>query len=414
MSSPSAYDLLRRPELAWFIVLRLTTAFASMIVSTSVGWHVYDITGRALDLGYVGLVQFIPQLLLFPIAGTLVDRLDRRAILAFVGVAYGANALVLAALATRALTSPAPIFATLVLMAVARTFSGPAAQAALPRLVAPRELPQAAAWSSTSFSVAGIAGPALGGFVYALGGPVAAYLTAVALLGVSLIAVARLPALPPPEHAKPPAFSEMLTGARFIAGQPILLAAISLDLFAVLLGGAVALLPVFAKDILHAGPAGLGWLRAAPALGAFTTAFLLAHRPLRRNVGPSLLMTVCGFGIATLLFSQATTLPTAMLALLLVGATDEISVFIRLNIVQLATPDAMRGRVAAAEFVFIGASNELGEMESGLAAALVGPVTAVALGGIGSVLVAGACAWASPALRRLDRFEDLLPAEPSP
>lgn len=411
MSTPSAYDVLRRPALAWFISLRFTTALASMIVSTAVGWHVYDLTGRAIDLGYVGLVQFIPQLLLFPIAGSLVDRVDRRLVLGFVGLCYIANALMLAALASRALTSPTPIFMTLVLMAVARTFSGPAAQSALPRLVPTHELPQAAAWSSSSFSVAGIMGPAVGGLIYAFGGPVLAYLVAATLLLGSLVAVSRLPSLPAPMRGVPPALREMLAGIRFIGSQPILLTAITLDLFAVLLGGAVALLPVFAKDVLHTGPEGLGLLRAAPAFGAATTAILLAHRPLQRRIGVSLLLTVAGFGFATMMFAASTSLPMAMFALLLVGATDEISVFIRLNIVQLATPDHMRGRVSAAEFVFIGASNELGEMESGLAAALLGPIPAIALGGLGSVIVAATCAAASPSLRQLDRFEDLLPEE---
>jgi MFS family permease len=377
------------------------------MTSVAVGWQIYDATGRAFDLGLVGLVQFIPQLLLFPVAGAVVDSLDRRRVLSAVSVCYLLCAGMLAALSTRPAPATVPIFAVLALLAVARTFSGPAAQATLPRLVTTEDLPVAVSWSSSSFSMAVVVGPALGGVAYALGGPTLSYLAAAACLIVALFATTRLPPVAPPKTGEPRSWRHMLEGIRFIRRKPILLAAMTLDLFAVLLGGAVALLPIYAKDILHAGPIALGVLRASPAIGATVTAVYLAHRPLQRAVGKTLLWTVAGFGLATLAFANATTLLPAALALACVGATDEVSVYIRMNIVQMSTPDALRGRVAAAEFVFIGASNELGEMESGFLAAWIGPVAAVTFGGVGAILVAATVAWLAPSLRTLNRIQDL-------
>jgi len=405
--SGDTYEVLKRPSLRWFLATRLLTTLGVQMVSVAVGWQVYERTGRVMDLGYIGLVQFIPQMLLFPIAGTVVDRTDRRRVLIGVTLCYLASALCLGWMAGLQEVNVGAILAVLMGLAVGRVFSGPASQATLPRLVPPEELPQAASWSSSFFSIAVVVGPGLGGLAYGFGGAQVAYWGAAMALSCAALCALQLPSVVAPGAGRPAGVGEMLAGMRFIFSKPILLAAVSLDLFAVLLGGAVALLPVFAKDILHAGPEALGVLRAAPAVGATVTALALAHRPLRSGIGRTLLVTVAAFGAATLLFAWSESLALSALALALVGATDEVSVFIRMNIVQLATPDEVRGRVSAAEFVFIGASNELGEMESGFLAAAIGPVAAAAAGGIGAMVVALVVAFASPALRKLERFEDL-------
>lgn len=407
--SGDTYEVLKRPSLRWFLATRLLTTLGVQMISVAVGWQVYARTGRVMDLGYIGLVQFIPQMLLFPIAGTVVDRTDRRWVLVGVTLCYLASALCLGWMAGMQEVNVSAILAVLMGLAVGRVFSGPASQATLPRLVPPEELPQAASWSSSFFSIAVVVGPGLGGLAYGFGGAQVAYWGAAAALSGAALCALQLPSVVAPAAGRPAGVGEMLAGMRFIFSKPILLAAVSLDLFAVLLGGAVALLPVFAKDILHAGPEALGVLRAAPAVGATVTALALAHWPLRVGIGRTLLVTVAAFGASTLLFAWSESLALSAVALALVGATDEVSVFIRMNIVQLSTPDEVRGRVSAAEFVFIGASNELGEMESGFLAAAVGPVAAAAIGGVGAMVVAVVVAVASPALRTLQRFEDLRP-----
>jgi MFS family permease len=403
-----ATDVLRLPALRWFLTTRLCMMMAMQILSVSVGWQVYTTTGRVLDLGLVGLVQFLPLLVLFPWAGAVVDRSDRRRVL----MAVAANGVVVSLLLSALSSSDTvtPVFAALVLLSMGRVFAGPASSATLPRLVSTDDLPRAASLSSLTFSVATVLGPALGGGAWAAWGPYGAYGLAAVLMATALGCASRLPEVRPTAIvASPDRAQELLAGLRFIRGQPILLSAITLDLFAVLFGGAVALLPVYARDILHAGPETLGLLRAAPAVGAGLTALGLAVRPIRRNVGRNLLIAVAGFGAATVLFALSTEVWLSLLALALIGATDAISVYARQNIVALATPDAVRGRVSAVEYVFIGASNELGELESGLAAAAIGPVAAAAAGGLASIAVVAGCAVLAPQLRDLDRFEDLLP-----
>jgi MFS family permease len=404
----STSELLALPRLRAFLAMRGLMATAMQIVSVAVGWQVYDQTGRALDLGLVGLVQFVPQLALFPFAGLMVDRVDRRRVALGVIAVWLTATSALAWLTASGAATREAIFATLILVAVGRTFAGPTGHALLPRMVDAEDLPRAASLSSTQFSLAVILGPALGGLVYGFAGAAATYALALALLLASIVAALTLPPVPPPPAS--PATSrvaELAAGMRFIFGHPILLAAMTLDLFAVLFGGAVALLPVFARDILGGGPEVLGILRAAPAFGAAAMGIRLSLRPIERNVGRTLLIAVTGFGIGTLLFAASRDLMWSALALALIGATDEISVVIRMNLVQLSTPDDMRGRVAAAEFVFIGASNELGELESGVAAALLGPVTAVALGGVGSLAVVGATTFLARELVAVDRWSDL-------
>ena len=405
MSTLAAF---RSPAFRRYQAARVLSILAMQGVSVAVGWQIYDLTHSALDLGLVGGVQFVPLLLLWPLTGTLADRFDRKSVLLGAYVWLLLVIVGLAALAVRGGSVVAPIYALLFAIGIGRAVSGPASSAMLPQLVPPEDFPNAASWSSTLSSVGVIAGPALGGAAYAwAGGAVGAYVLSAGLLTLATLSLATVSPRAVAKAREPLTLQAALVGVRFIRRHPVLLGAITLDLFAVLLGGAVALLPVYARDLLHTGPEGLGVLRAAPAVGAGLTALFLSARPLRRNVGTTLYVTVAAFGLATIAFGLSTSGIGALVALLLIGATDEVSVFIRQNVVQLATPEAMRGRVGAAEFVFIGASNELGELESGLAAAWIGPVAAVVGGGIGTLVVVALSAWLMPALRRVDRMDEL-------
>lgn len=410
----SPYAPLRRPAVRALLLGRGLSVLGIAMLNVAVGWKVYSISGDPLDLGLVGLVQFLPHLVLFPLAGVAVDRLDRTRVLSACYAGYGLSALALALLATRETPSLLSIYSVLVFSAICRVFRGPASSAMLPALTPPDEFARAASWSSSVFTAATVAGPALGGGVYALAerlgysGAVATFGASTALLAVAWALTLRLPSTKPEHRGEPPGFRDALEGVRFILSRPVLLGAISLDLFAVLFGGAVALLPVFAKDVLGVGPEGMGLLRAAPAVGALLTSVALAHRPLKHNTGLILLGAVAVFGLATLGFAFSRVLWLSALMLAITGIADQVSVFIRVQIVQLATPDALRGRVSAAEFVFIGASNELGELESGLTASWWGAVPAVAFGGAASVVTVMLFAALFPALRRLNRVEALV------
>jgi len=409
----SPYAPLRHPAFRAFLVGRVLAALSASTLSVAVGWQIYALTGDPLDLGMVGLVQFLPPALLFPLAGTLVDRVDRsKALLGcYLGFLLAAGAL--ATLTASGQVTTGRIYAALVALALARVFSGPSATALLPQIVPTDEYARATTWSSSGFTAATVLGPALGGGIYALAeahgrlGALAAYLAAMVLFAGSLVAALRLPSRRAEHRGSPPGFREALDGVRFIFSRPVLLGAITLDLFAVLFGGAVALLPIYARDILHTGPGGLGLLRAAPSLGALVTAIALAHLPVRRNAGRTLYIVVALFGLATVGFALSTNFWLSMVFLAITGIADEISVFIRVQVVQLATPDRLRGRVSAAEYVFIGASNQLGELESGLTASWWGAVPAAVVGGVASVLVVLLSALLTPALRRVDRVEDL-------
>ncbi len=372
-------------------------------------WHVYDITRDPMSLAFVGLAQFLPQMLLTLVAGLAADRFDRRRILAFAHGLVAIAALGLFALARSRAQAPEAIYGLSVLVGTARAFGGPAGQALLPTLV-PRDLfPTAVAVTSSTWQLTTIVGPTAGGLLLgAVKRPEIVYATTAGLLSVSVALVSLVP-LPPRSDAAPrePARpSDVIAGLRYVLGNKPVLGAISLDLFAVLLGGAVALLPVFARERLDAGPIGLGLLRAAPAMGAAATAIALALFPLSRRAGPRMLACVFVFGLATIAFGLSKSLPLSVLALAITGAADMVSVVVRLTLVQLKTPDAMRGRVAAVNAVFIGASNELGEFESGLTAAWWGPVAAVVVGGVGTCLVVVAWTLLFPSLRRIDRLED--------
>ncbi len=370
----------------WCGRVALTAGY--QIVSVAIGWQIYAISGSAFDLGLVGLLQFLPRLALVLPAGALADHADRRAIAAVSMTLQAGVALVLLAASVHWGLQPsrALIFAASAAIGACRAFDTPALQALLPQLVAPQQQAQAIALSSSSVQTATIVAPALAGFAYALGAGWTYALNAAAdVAGVALLlGLGTLAASP---RRTPMTLRAMLDGVRYIRAERDVLGAISLDLFAVLLGGATALLPIYARDVLHAGPAGLGLLRAAPAVGALLTAAWLAHHPLRRSAGRVMFGAVALFGAATLVFAFSRELALSLLALVVLGAADNVSVVIRGTLVQLHTPDALRGRVNAVNSLFIGASNQLGEFESGLTAAMFGAVGAAALGGIGTLLV---------------------------
>jgi MFS family permease len=389
-----------------YIAARFLAIVGAQIQSVAVGWQIYSLTGDPLHLGWVGLAQFAPMVVFALPSGHLADRVPRRRILMLCALVSAAAAAGLAALSTGtpALTG---LYALLFVLGSARAFHGPASSALLPSLVPKRDFPNAVAWSSTNWQVATIAGPALGGLLYAAAGPRFSYATTAAAWLVSLLLVARLSVRAAPPGDGAPGFRTLLAGIGYVWREKILLGAISLDLFAVLLGGAVALLPALAKDVLHVGPFGLGLLRGAPAMGATLTAVVLAYRPLRRRVGATMLWAVAVFGAATVVLGLSRSLTLSLVALIVLGASDMISVFVRQNLVQLGTPDEKRGRVAAVNLVFIGASNELGELESGVTAAWLGVVPAVLVGGVGTVLVVALAALVFPALRKVDRLDGL-------
>ena len=386
---------------------RLASVLSTQMASVAIGWQVYSTTHRALDLGYIGLAQFLPAVGLALVSGAVADRFDRRRVVVACHalVALGWAALLL--LTRHGVTTVTPIYGVLVLLGVARSFAGPASQALVPNLVPDEVLGSAVSWGSTVWQVATIAGPSLGGLLYGAGGASTVYLvaTAGALAAAALVLGVRPLPTSRPVSARARSWDELLAGVRYVWNTRLVLGLISLDLFAVLLGGAVALMPVYAHDILHAEAWSLGLLRSAPALGATVMAVWLAYRPLVRRAGFWMLVSVAVFGAATVAFGLSRHLGLSVAALVVIGASDMVSVVVRQHAVQLATPDAMRGRVGAVNQVFVGASNELGEFESGVMAAWLGPVRAVVLGGVGTLLVVALWAGLFPSLRRLDRLE---------
>ena len=392
------------------MIAKAMSVTGGQMQTVAIGWHVYEITGKALDLGLVGLAQFVPAAALSLVAGHVADRVDKRRILLAFHLGMVAASLALFTIARSGTPSILPIYGVAIALGTLRTFSGPANQSLLPHLVPVEVFPNAVAWSSSIWQVAAIVGPALGGalqgtfggdparaaaLVYAIAGA----LSFGAFLGILALEVRTGRS----DHAAP-SLTTVLAGVRFVFREKIVLGSISLDLFAVLFGGAVALMPVYAKDILHAGPIGLGLLRSAPAAGAATMAVILAYRPIRRRLGTILYASVAVFGLATIAFGLSKSLALSLFALLVVGASDMVSVVIRQLLVQLATPPSMRGRVSAVNLVFVGASNELGEFESGLTAALLGVVPAVVAGGVGTLAVVAVFAFLFPTLRRLDEI----------
>ncbi len=412
---------------------RLASTAAGQMLLVALGWQMYDLTGSAWDLGLVGLAQFLPALLLALPAGHTIDRHDRRRVLALVLALQAVVATALAIASGADGLGRGGLLAVSVVLGALRAFQMPASQALLPQLVPFERLPQALALSASALQGAIIGGPALGGALYALApallaavsgataasglaggsaspgadtGAGAALVYAVCALGfaLALAAVLRLQPRPVTGLREPMSIRSLAAGLRFIAERPVVLGAVSLDLFAVLLGGATALLPIFARDILLTGPGGLGLLRAAPAVGALAMSLLLARWPVQRRSGAWLLGAVAVYGVTMVGFGLSRQLGWSIALLALSGAADMVSVVIRQSLVQLATPDAMRGRVSAVNGVFIGASNQLGEFESGATAALFGPVASVVVGGLGTVAVVLVWARWFPALARHDRL----------
>jgi len=400
----SARIAFSHPAFVRFQSARFFTVLATEMQSVAVGWQVYEMTHRPLDLGLVGLAQFLPTILLFLIAGHAADRYDRRRLLILCYAGYAACSGLLLLAAERHVAHVYPIYAILVLLGVVRSFSGPVSRAIQPQLVPPEHFANAVAWSSSIFQGAIILGPALGGLIYAAArGAPAVYALGLASGLIAVFATLRMRFEEKPRVREPVNRRTLLAGFRYIWREKLILGAISLDLFAVLLGGAVALLPVYAKEILSTGPWGLGLLRTAPGVGAATMAIFVAHRPMRR-AGVKMLWCVAGFGFFTITFGLSHSFWLSLIALFLVGASDMVSVIVRAILIQIATPDEMRGRVNAVDMIFIGASNELGEFESGLTAHWFGTVPAVVLGGIGTLIVVGLWAMGFPELRRADQL----------
>ncbi len=398
-------------EFRLFLGMRLLGGVAVQMQSVAVGWQIYDITHRPLALGLVGLAQFLPVFGLALVAGHVADQFDRRRILIGCFALQLLCSAFLAAFAIMGERQVGPIYAVLVLFGVARAFAQPAIQSLLPNLVPREYLGSAFAWSSSGNQSMTIAGPALGGFIYALGAGVVYSASGLFFLLATLAAIC-LRLRPAALERKALTWETLLAGIAFIRRRREILGAISLDLFAVLFGGATALLPIYARDILEVGPIGLGLLRSGPAVGAVAVGLLLTHRSLGRGAGRTLFLGVAVFGIATIVFGLSTDFLVSLVALVTLGAADMVSVFVRQNLVQRATPDAMRGRVNAVSFLFIGASNELGEMESGLTADWFGAVPAVLLGGLGSLVILAVWFWRFPELRAVDRLEEIQ-AQPS-
>lgn len=401
--APGFAALLRHRAYLSYWCTRLCAQMASQMLMVALGWQMYDLTGSAWDLGLVGLAQFLPALVLTLPAGHVADRLHRGRIMVAATALQAAAAFALTLGTQGGWMTREMILAVSVVLGVAKAFQMPASQALPALLVPPAMLARAVAFGSSGMQVAIIGGPALGGFLYVHGAAtVHAVGTALLLLGCVLASGIRYTA--PDTPHEPASWHSVLAGVRFLRGQPVMLGAISLDLFAVLLGGATALLPMYAKDILHTGPWGLGLLRAAPAAGALTVSVWLARSPLQRRVGRALIGAVAVFGVCMLVFALSRWFWLSLIALALSGAADMVSVVIRQTLVQLETPDAMRGRVSAVNSIFIGASNQLGEFESGATAALLGPVGSVLLGGVGVLLVAGLWTRLFPGLWQRDRL----------
>ena len=403
------YAPFRVTDFRYYMLAGMISTVGFQMQGIAVGWELYERTGSAMDLGLVGLVQFVPLLVLALPAGHAADRYSRKTILL---VAQG---LLLAAAAGLALLSylRGPVwlmYLCLLLAGIAQAVNRPARWSYLPQLVPGSLLPSAVAWNTSGWQTAAVAGPAVGGLLIAVTrGATWVYLVDAACCLIVILLLGMIRALPAPRGVEPVSLRSLVAGFEFVRKSDLILAAITLDMFAVLLGGATALLPIFARDILHVGPTGLGWLRAAPSIGAMMMALVQAHRPPLRRSGQTLLWAVAGFGVATIVFGLSRNPLLSFFMLLLTGALDNISVVVRTTLVQTLTPDAMRGRVSAVNGLFIGSSNELGGFESGVTAQLFGPVASVVGGGIGTILVVLGAAWTWPRLRQLGAIHEAEP-----
>ena len=405
-SSSAPLSLANEPAFLRYLIARCFGTLAVQMQTVAVGWQVYAATSNPLDLGLIGLSQFLPFILLILPAGHAADHYDRGRILTSCYFLNMMSAIALLAFSVFDVRAVGPVFAVMTLFGVTRAFAMPSAQALVPNLVRPELFAKATAVNSTVFQVCTIAGPTLGGLLYLAGAGVV-FGSVATLLAISTLLMMKVRIGARNTSAQPAVtWRSLLSGLTFVRSKPVVLGAISLDLFAVLFGGATALLPIYARDILHTTSVGLGVLRTAPGFGAAVCALMLSLSPLERRVGPWLFAGVAVFGAATVVFGLSTNIVISVIALMLLGAGDMVSVYLRHLLVQLETPDEIRGRVSAVNAVFIGASNELGEFESGITAAWFGTVRAVVLGGIATMLVAATWAWWFPQLRRMDRLPE--------
>ena len=404
-SGSSSRAAFSHPNFRYYCLARFLTTISSEMQSLAVGWQIYELTHRPLDLGLVGLAQFFPGICLFLIAGHTADRVARVRILKSCYLAFSVCSALLLVLTVHGLVSPLPIYAVLLLNGTVRAFNAPASQAFVPLLVPQEDFPNAVAWSSSVFQTATVAGPMIGGLIYGLTGkPLLVYVSAALAYCTGFVLLSRIHLAHVERRPAAASVKVILEGLRFIGQNKLILGAISLDLFAVLLGGSVALLPVYAREILRVGATGLGILRSAPGVGALVMGIIIAHWPLQRRAGNTMLWCVFAFGLFTVLFGLSHNVVLSLVMLFLIGASDTVSVIVRHTRIQLSTPDEMRGRVSAVNMVFIGASNEVGQFESGITAQWFGTVPSVVIGGLATIAIVITWAVLFPRLRTLDRL----------
>jgi MFS family permease len=407
MSNPGASSsggLLRQRPFVLFWLARVSTTIGYQMLALVIGWQLYQLTNSAFDLGLVGLIQFVPAVILTLLIGHVADRYDRRLIIRAAQATYALAAVLITAALIAGVLSRDILFGVVFLIGSARAFEVPTGSALVPALVpAPLITRAVGGWTSAN-QVAVICGPALGGLIYAAS-PIAVTALCVVFFATSITLVSLIVVKGTAPAREPPTFTSVLAGLEFIRTNRRLLGVITLDLFVVLLGSVTALLPIFARDILAAGPIGLGLLRSAPAAGALITAVALSRYPVERYIGPKMFAVVAIYGVATIVFGLSSWFPLSLIVLATLGAADALSVVIRFSLVQIETPDEKRGRVSAINYLFVGSSNTLGEFESGTIAAWLGAVSSVLIGGFGSLLIAGVWMLLFPGLRRIDRFE---------
>jgi len=403
-ASTHRFAAFRHSSFSRYWAARFLTTFATQVVSVAVGWQIYDLTRDPFDLGLVGIIQFAPSLLLVLVTGSVADRFGRRLIMALAAFLEALCALSILLLTLRGLTGVSEVFAILFVFGIARAFFAPASASLVANLVPAEDFANAVAWNSSAWQTATIVGPVAGGLLYGLSAE-AAYTVAMVLMLAAGVIILTIPKPTQHSETEKTSLETIFAGFRYIWSEKIVLGAISLDLFAVLLSGAVALLPVYARDILELGPWGLGLLRAAPGIGAIMVAVWLTSHPIRDHAGLVMLFFVAMFGVFTIVFGVSTIPWLSIFALAMLGATDMISVYVRETLIHLWTPDRVRGRVNAVNMVFVGASNELGEFRAGTMAALIGTVPAVVFGGVGAIAVAGLWAVLFPALRKVRRLD---------
>ena len=402
--APPSHGLIHQRPFVLFWLARLTATMGYHMLALMIGWQIYELTNSAFDLGLVGLIQFVPSVVLTLLIGHAADRYDRRTIVRLAQGTYVLAAIMLTAAMLVHVLSRELLFAAVFLIGCGRAFEMPTMHALAPSLVPTALVPRAiAAWTSAN-QTAVISGPALGGLIYTVS-PVAVGVLSLMLFAASITLISFVHAKRPAANREPPTLASVLAGFHYVVSRPRLLGVITLDLFVVLLGGATALLPIFARDILEVGPTGLGLLRSAPAVGALTTAIVLSHYPIERHIGIKMFAVSAAYGITTIVFGLSTWFPLSLAALALLGLTDAMSVVIRFTLVQIETPDEMRGRVSAINYLLVGSSNTLGEFRAGVNASWLGAVASVLIGGIGSLMIAGLWMGLFPDLRRIDRYE---------